>query len=244
MAAGLNYAVQAFEGLKAFRAPGDSAITIFRPDRNCARLQHSAAFICAPPVPTDLFLDGVKAAVALNAEFVPPHETGAAMYIRPQLYASSPQLGLDPSQEYTFAVYVMPTGTYHGAHAVKALVLEDFDRAAPKGTGSAKVGGNYAPVMRWSAKARGEGYNITLHLDAVTHTEVDEFSTSAFIGVKEDAEGKITIVGPNPKTVIRSVTGDSIFDLAREFGWTVERRPVCIPSPIWSIGMTGDNGES
>jgi len=62
------------------------------------------------------------------------------MYIRPLLFGSSAQLGLSPPEEYLFVVYVMPTGVYHGVHAVDALILEDFDRSAPEGTGHAKIG--------------------------------------------------------------------------------------------------------
>src|SRR5262249_42906115 len=93
MAPGLNYGVQSYEGLKAFRN-ADGEITIFRPDQNAKRMIHSAAFISVPPVPEDHFLKCVHLAVAANAEFVPPHETGAAMYIRPLLFGSSAQLGL------------------------------------------------------------------------------------------------------------------------------------------------------
>jgi branched-chain amino acid aminotransferase len=228
MAPALNYGQQAYEGLKAFRLPGDTSIAIFRPDRNAARLQYSADFISVPPVPTDLFVDAVKAAVALNAEFVPPHATGAAMYVRPQVYGSSAQLGLSPPEEYTFCVFVLPTGVYHGTHPVKALILDDFDRAAPNGTGSAKVGGNYAPVLRWSERARTEGYGITLHLDSKRHEEVDEFSTSGFIGaLVEGAE--VTLVVPDSKAVIDSVTSDSVQQIARSFGWKVEKRSVSGP---------------
>ncbi|KAL8336829.1 hypothetical protein RB601_008359 [Gaeumannomyces tritici] len=226
MAPALNYGQQAYEGLKAFRAPGDQAIQIFRPDRNAVRMQHSAEFISIPPVPTSLFLDAVKAAVSLNAEFVPPHDTGAAMYIRPQIYGSSAQLGLSAPEEYTFAVYVLPTGVYHGTHPVKALILDEFDRAAPNGTGSAKVGGNYAPVLRWSDKARAEGYGITLHLDSATREEVDEFSTSGFIGALEDGQGGVTLVVPDSKNVIDSVTSESVQQIGRSFGWKVEKRQV------------------
>ncbi|KAF4445909.1 hypothetical protein F53441_10380 [Fusarium austroafricanum] len=225
MAPALNYGQQAYEGLKAFRTPNDEAITIFRPDRNAKRLQNSAEVVSMPLVPEPLFLDAVRAAVALNAEYVPPHETGAALYIRPQLYGSSAQLGLSPPDEYIFAVFVIPTGVYHGAHPVKALILEEFDRAAPHGTGNAKVGGNYAPVMRWSDKARDEGYGITLHLDSVHHEEIDEFSTSGFIGVKSNG-GQVTLAVPDSKNVIESVTSDSIQELARSYGWTVEKRPI------------------
>ncbi|KAK4132766.1 branched-chain amino acid aminotransferase II [Trichocladium antarcticum] len=225
MAPALNYGQQAYEGLKAFRLPGDAALTVFRPDRNAARMQYSAEFISVPPVPVDLFIDAVKAAVALNAEYVPPHETGAAMYVRPQIYGSSAQLGLTPPEEYTFCVFVVPTGVYHGTHPVKALILDDFDRAAPNGTGSAKVGGNYAPVLRWSERARNEGYGITLHLDSRRHEEVDEFSTSGFIGALVEGE-QVTLVVPDSVAVIDSVTSDSVQQIGKSFGWKVEKRSI------------------
>jgi branched-chain amino acid aminotransferase len=225
MAPALNYGQQAYEGLKAFRTPGDGSIQIFRPDRNAVRLQHSADVVSMPRVPTEIFLDACKAAVALNAEYVPPHETGAAMYIRPQLYGSCAQLGLNPPEEYNFCVFVIPTGVYHGTHPVKALILEEFDRAAPNGTGNAKVGGNYAPVLRWSDKARSRGYDITLHLDSGRHEDIDEFSTSGFIGALVDGED-VTLVVPDSKCVIDSVTSESIQEIAKSYGWKVEKRVV------------------
>ena len=229
MAPGLNYGQQCYEGLKAFRSPDDKTINIFRCQQNAERMQHSASFISIPEPPVELFRQCVHLAVSLNAEFVPPHATGAAMYIRPLLFGSSAQLGLSPPEEYTFLVFVLPTGVYHGTHPVAALVLEDFDRAAPEGTGSAKVGGNYAPVLRWSEKARDDGFGITLHLDSKTRTEIDEFSTSGFIGVRGDAGGdgkEVSIVVPDSKNVIKSVTSDSICQIAKSFGWKVEQRSV------------------
>ncbi|EDN06772.1 branched-chain amino acid aminotransferase [Histoplasma capsulatum] len=235
MAPGLNYGQQAYEGMKAFRhAPSSTSpsapgrITIFRPQKNAVRMQRSAEFISIPPVPKEHFLECVRLAVAANAEFVPPHSTGAAMYIRPLIFGSSAQLGLNPPDEYTFAVFVMPTGVYHGVHAVDALILEDFDRSAPDGTGSAKVGGNYAPVLRHSDRARSEGYGITLHLDSKTRTEIDEFSTSAFVGVRKDKDtGAVTLVVPDSKNVIDSVTASSVCEIgSKMFGYKVERRRV------------------
>ncbi|TLD11455.1 hypothetical protein PspLS_11923 [Pyricularia sp. CBS 133598] len=223
---GLNYGQQAYEGLKAFRGPGNQTIHLFRPDRNAKRLQHSAEYVSIPPVPESLFLQAVKAAVACNAEYVPPHESGASMYIRPLVFGSGAHLGLSPPDEYTFAVYVIPAGVYHGVEPTKALVLDEFDRAAPKGTGSAKVGGNYAPVSRWGSKAYVEGYGVNLHLDSLTHTEIDEFSTSGFVGAIEDTRGNVTIVVPDSITVIDSVTSQSVQDIARSFGWKVEKRPI------------------
>ncbi|KAH0534190.1 hypothetical protein FGG08_007216 [Glutinoglossum americanum] len=225
LAPGLNYGQQAYEGLKAFRDPSGQ-IQIFRPSQNAARMAHSASFISIPPVPTPHFLRCVHLAVSLNAAYVPPHKTSAALYIRPLIFGSSAQLGLNPPEEYTFCVYVIPTGVYHGTHPVDALILESFDRAAPEGTGSAKVGGNYAPVLRWSEKARKEGYGITLHLDSKTRSVIDEFSTSGFIGIKQDSAGNYTVVVPDCKSAIKSVTSDSCVQLAKSFGWPVEVRPI------------------
>ena len=55
--------------------------------------------------------------------------------------------------------------------------------AAPKGTGSAKLGGNYAPTFGPMLKKMAEGYTLTMHLDAKNRTHVDEFSTSNFVAL-------------------------------------------------------------
>ncbi|GKZ37546.1 hypothetical protein AbraIFM66950_009131 [Aspergillus brasiliensis] len=243
----LNYGQQAYEGLKAFRhattKDNTSKITIFRPARNAARLAHSSSILSIPPIPESLFLDAVNLAVAANAEYVPPNSTTtggtsgsspggtSALYIRPLVFGSSPQISLTPPETFTFAIFVTPTGLYHGISAVDALILEDYDRTAPKGTGSAKAGGNYAPVQRHSMAAYKEGYGITLHLDSKTRSEVDEFSTSAFIGVKYDnhnhGNGKVTLVQPDSVNVIDSVTAASVLEIGEKMlGYTVEKRTV------------------
>lgn len=241
MAPGLNYGMQCYEGLKAYRGPGDDTIGIFRPHQNAERMQHSASYVSMPEVPVELFKQSVHLAVSLNAAYVPPHRTGASMYIRPLLFGSCAQLGLDPPEEYTFVVYVMPTGVYHGVHPVAALILEDFDRAAPEGTGSAKVGGNYAPVLRHSGKAKKEGFGITLHLDSKTRTEVDEFSTSGFIGIYGTPKEGCTIVVPDSKNVIKSVTSDTICQIGKSWGWKVECRPVNSSVAAYKASLTSRN---
>ncbi|KAF3916770.1 hypothetical protein ABW20_dc0107966 [Dactylellina cionopaga] len=240
LAPGMNYGQQCYEGLKAFRQQ-DGQIRIFRPDQNAERMRHSASFICLPEPPVELFLKCCHMAVANNAAYVPPFGTGAGMYIRPLLFATGEQLGLNPpTDKYTLFVYVIPTGVYHGTHPIDGLILDDFDRAAPQGTGSAKVGGNYAPVFKHADKAKNLGYGITLHLDAkisflnismpvIYRTYIEEFSTSGFIGLihaDEKAGQKAKVVVPESNSVINSVTVNSCVDIAKSFGWEVEHRPV------------------
>jgi branched-chain amino acid aminotransferase len=198
---------------------------MFRPEKHAARLQHSASFVAMPAPPIDHFMKSVNLAVAINADFVPPTDKDALLYIRPVLFASGPQIVLAPPAEFTFCVYVQPGISYHGISPVDAVILEDFDRAAPRGTGSAKVGGNYAPTIPWMGKARAQGYPITLHLDSKTNTEIEEFSTSAFLGVKRDGND-YTLTAPDSKNVVQSVTSGACMEIAKQLGWKTEQRSV------------------
>ncbi|GAA6064784.1 hypothetical protein JCM10212_004806 [Sporobolomyces blumeae] len=233
----LNYGSSCFEGLKAFRHP-DSQCRVFRPQENAARMQHSGAILCIPEVPESMFLEGVSLAVGRNLHLVPEHKAFGAngsMYVRPLLFASGAQLALAPPTEFTFLVYVTPTGSLYGtaggkAPAVDALVLHLFDRAAPMGTGSAKLAGNYAPVLKHQGQAKKDGYAITLHLDSKTRSYVDEFSTSNFLAIKKGSgtagADKPTLVVPTSPSILKSVTTKSIVGIAESFGWNVERRAV------------------
>lgn len=220
-----NYGQQAYEGLKAYRSAKND-ILLFRPSFHARRLANSSATVSIPPIPEPLFEQCVRTAVANNAEFVPPHSSGGTLYIRPVVFGSSPHFGLTPPPEYLFCIYVQPFGTYHGIAPLDALILEEYDRAAPRGTGNAKVGGNYAPVIRWTEKARKEGFPVTLHLDSQTRTEIEEFSTSGFVGVKKDKDGKVLLVLPDSKNIIDSVTSNSVVHIAKSLGWEVQIRSI------------------
>jgi branched-chain amino acid aminotransferase len=152
-------------------------------------------------------------------------------------------IGLMPPSEFTFCVFVKPVSAYHGTQAQDALVLLNFDRAAPRGQGHAKVGGNYAPVIKWSEKAKADGFGMTLHLDSKTRTEIDEFSTSGFLGIKVSNDGSVKVVAPDSPCIIRSITSDCCLQLAKHYGWTIEKRPVrCIPfHPLYKqLKLFGD----
>jgi branched-chain amino acid aminotransferase len=185
----------------------------------------SAEHVSIPSIPEDHFMKCVKLAVSRNGEWVAPHGSEALLYIRPLVFGSSGHLSLTAPTEYTFAVFAQPGNTYHGVQPLPACVIEDFDRAAPRGTGGAKVGGNYAPVIRHTDKARAQGFHVTLHLDAQTRTCIEEFSTSGFIGIKKLGE-QVVVVVPDSKNIVQSITSDSCLALAQSFGWHVEKREI------------------
>ena len=217
--------------------PGNpGSIALFRPNRNGIRLQHSSGVVNMPSVPVEMFLRACHAAVAFNADYVPPCDSDWSLYCRPLIFASAPMFPPGLPDECIFCVYVFPTpsGAQDGAQAVKALILDDFDRAAPKGMGHAKAGGNYAGVLRWSGQAQTAGYGITMHLDSARHEVVDEFSLCGFVGVKYSSHGVkagndndyVILVVPNSPSAVDSLTSDSIQHIARNWGWKVEKRSV------------------
>jgi branched-chain amino acid aminotransferase len=228
-AACLHYGQAAFEGLKAFRCK-DGKARIFRPQANGERMFNTARRTCMAQVPVEMFVDAVKRVVKANEDYLPPFGTGGSMYIRPLLIGSAPQIGVAPSEEYTFIVMVMPVGPYYkgGLKPVRAIILDDYDRAAPQGMGDVKVAGNYAASLFAHEAAKHAGYPVELYLDAKTHTLVEEFATSNFIGIKPDG----TYVTPDSRSVLPSVTNNTLKQIAADLGMKVEVRPV----PFEEIG--------
>ena len=136
----LHYGQEAFEGLKAYRCP-DGKVRVFRMDENAARLQSTCRGILMPEVPTELFEEMVKKVVRLNQEWIPTYESGATLYIRPLLIGTSAQVGVHPSKEYCFLIFVTPVGPYFkgGFSSNPYVIIREYDRSAPFGTGIYKV---------------------------------------------------------------------------------------------------------
>lgn len=220
----IHYGQQAFEGLKAFET-ADGRIVTFRPGENAKRMQKSSERILIPPVPVELFIEGLHKVIAANARFVPPYGTGASLYIRPNVIGIGSQVGLGPAREYLFYIFVSPVGPYYkgGFKPVKALVVEEFDRAAPKGVGSYKVGGNYAAGLMGSEYGKKKGYPIALYLDPKEKKYIDEFSTSNFIAISDNK-----YITPKSETILPSITNDSLSIVANDIGLISEKRPIFI----------------
>lgn len=178
-------------------------------------------------MPTELFLEAVNEAVRDNIEYVPPYGSGGALYIRPLLFGSGPRIGLQPADEYTFLVMVIPVGDYYKgglSSPVDGAVIEDFDRAAPRGVGNVKVAGNYAADLLPNMLSKKKGFPIGLYLDAATQSLVEEFSTSNFVGIDNGAKKFVT---PQSPSVLPSITNKSLMRIAEdELGLAVEARDV------------------
>lgn len=101
--------------------------------------------------------------------------------------------------------------------------MRDYDRAAPHGTGTIKVGGNYAASMVAGNKAQKDGYAAVLYLDPKEKKFIDECGPANFFGIKGNS-----YITPASHSILPSITNKSLIQLAQDMGLTVERRPVPI----------------
>jgi branched-chain-amino-acid transaminase len=208
----LQYCQQVFEGLKAYRWK-DGSIVCFRPDLNAERMFQSAAFLEMPSFPVDRFLSALDEVVKANADSVPPYGTGASLYIRPYLFASGIVIGVQPAEEYQFRIFTTPVGPYFKGGATPiALMVSDFDRAAPHGTGAIKAGLNYAMSLHSHEIAKNKGFAENIYLDAAKREFVEETGGANILFVDKDGQ----LVVPKSDSILPSITRKSLTYVAKE----------------------------
>ena len=232
----LHYAIECFEGLKAFRGK-DGKIRLFRPEENAKRLIRSAKYLGIEAPSVDMFVDMCNRAVLENIDDLPPYEvSGASLYLRPTLIGTNPQLGVQSSKESTFIMLCSPVGAYVGGalDAVDVVIARNYDRAAPNGSGAFKVGGNYACSLYSLNVAHELGFKAVLYLDPATKTYIDEFNSSNFFAIKGN-----TYITPKSDSILPSITNMSLETVAAHLGMDVERRPV----PVEELSTFDEVGE-
>jgi branched-chain amino acid aminotransferase len=145
-------------------------VRVFNSKSNAARLQRGAQRLAMPVVPPELFEEAVDRTIRDNVDYIPPYGYGGAMYLRPFLFGHGEKLGLGAAPHYSFCIIASPVGAYYkgGLQPIDALVIQEFDRAAPRGVGGIKCAGNYAPDVLPSIMAKERGFPVCLYLDAAT----------------------------------------------------------------------------
>lgn len=211
--AALHYGQQCFEGLKAYRTK-DGSVQLFRPDQNAQRMQRSCERVLMPQVPEDMFIDACQQVVKANLDYVPPYGTGATLYLRPFVIGVGDSIGVKPAPEFIFSIFCLPVGPYFkGGMAPVNFMVSDYDRAAPYGTGAAKVGGNYAGSMMPHAEAVNKGFADCIYLDPLTHTKIEEVGAANFFGITKENE----FVTPKSPSILPSITKYSLLYLAENY---------------------------
>jgi branched-chain amino acid aminotransferase len=207
----LHYGQQCFEGLKAYRCK-DGSINLFRPEQNAFRMQRSCTRVMMPHVPTEAFIEACKQVVRANEHFIPPYGSGGSLYLRPFVIGIGDNVGVRPAPEYIFSIFCVPVGAYFKTGMKPSnFMISSYDRAAPQGTGAAKVGGNYAASLMPGIEAKKNHFSDCIYLDPQTHSKIEEVGTANFFAITHDNK----FVTPKSPSVLPGITRLSLIELAQ-----------------------------
>eukprot|EP01017_Pseudomicrothorax_dubius_P003730 TRINITY_DN1059_c0_g1_i7.p1 TRINITY_DN1059_c0_g1~~TRINITY_DN1059_c0_g1_i7.p1 ORF type:complete len:299 (-),score=35.37 TRINITY_DN1059_c0_g1_i7:399-1295(-) len=204
----LHYAIQCFEGFKAYKSD-KGKIILFRPEMNMKRMKSSCKRISLPDFDGKEFLECIKKLVLLDQDWIPTQD-GFSLYIRPTGISHNRELGVRaPDRSLLFCV-MSPVGPYYttGFKPIKLYCSEDHIRAFPKGVGEYKLGSNYGPTIYSSKLAEAKGYNQVLWLVQGKVSEVG--ASNILIFWKNDQGEDELITPPLDGTILPGVTRDSI----------------------------------
>jgi branched-chain amino acid aminotransferase len=236
-----HYGQALFEGFKAYHTKAGDVST-FLMAKSLKRMEHGTKRFMMPAPSAAMYKHAVEEVVRQNVGFVPPYGSGGALYVRPFIFGSGPKLGLGPSPEYHFCVFCNPVGSYYKAgkmQALDCLVNDEYDRAAPLGSGDCKAAGNYAADLESMVAAKKKGFAISLYLDSKERKYVEEFNTSNFVAITKD--GKY-LTPDAPRSVLWSTTNSALRQIARDMGMTVEVRPIDFEAEVDNFQEVGAVG--
>jgi branched-chain amino acid aminotransferase len=234
----LHYAQEIFEGLKAYRHE-DGSIWGFRPDANARRMQRSATRLALPHLSVEDFIESIRQLIAVDGAWV-PSAPETSLYMRPFMIATEAFLGVRAAHQVGYYLIASPAGAYFsgGVAPVSIWLSTNYSRAGKGGTGSAKTGGNYASSLLPQAEAYEHGCAQVMFLDSVEGKYLEELGGMNIVLVYKDG----TLVTPASESILQGITRDSIFQLARDRGHTVEERRVSLDE--WRAGVaSGDIAE-
>ena len=217
----LHYGQAIFEGMKAYKNSA-GAISLFRPLDNHKRINISAERMCMPIIPQELFMEGLRQLVNLDADWVPDLD-GTSLYIRPFLIGTDEFIGVKPSDTYRFYIITSPGGVYYNK-PVKVLVETNFIRAVEGGVGFVKASGNYGRSLFPTKLAQQRGYDQIIWTDARNHRYLEESGTMNLMFVIDD----VLITAPLSDTILAGITRDSVLTLARDWKMKVQERKISI----------------
>lgn len=216
----LHYAIELFEGLKAYRGV-DGKIRLFRPDLNMDRMNSSAMRTGLPTFLGDELIKCCCRLISIDQEWV-PHSTASSLYIRPTLIGIDPTLGVASSESALLYVILSPVGSYFKKTGdkvgVSLLADPQYTRAWPGGCGSYKVGSNYGPTIHVQREAVRRGLQQVLWLYGEDNEVTEAGTMNVFMFyINEDGEKELVTPPLTSGLILPGVTRYSILALAREW---------------------------
>lgn len=221
----LHYGQSIFEGMKASKNQ-DGVPCLMRPEMHARRMNASARRMSMPELPEDLFVEGLKELIAIDAAWIPT-VPGASLYIRPLMFATDEHVGVAVSSNYTFMIMTCPVGPYY-TKPVRVLVEEHFVRAAVGGVGEAKTAGNYAASLLPANLAKQKGYDQVVWMDAKEFKYIQEAGTMNFVFVIDG----VVVTPASDGAILKGITLDTFLHILEAKNIPFEQRPITIDEVV------------
>jgi branched-chain amino acid aminotransferase len=227
-----HYGQGIFEGMKAYKGENGD-VFLFRPEKNYERINKSAVRLDMPEIPKEIFMEGLKALVDLDRQWVPSTH-GMSLYLRPVMFATEEAITARSSNEYLFVILTAVAPNYYNK-PLSVKIADRYSRAANGGVGFAKAAGNYAGSFYPTHLAREEGYDQVVWTDDATHTFIEEAGTmNVMVRI-----GDKLLTAPTSERILDGVTRDSMLQLAEKLGLDVEVRKITVQE-VYDAHKSGD----
>lgn len=229
-----QYGYGCFEGVKAFPQP-NGEICFFRLDQNAQRMYNSCKGLLIPAFPAQQLIDVTHTLVSKNHTlgYTPAFQprwveekylNGEAVYIRPFTYSEA-GIGLQITCQPSVVIVATTVGSYLDTSKPLTAVTTERIRATPGGTGWIKCASNYTIPILARYEVQQQGYAEPIFLDSTKREFVEECaSCNIFFRLKS---GVLVTPGLN-SCILPGITRISVIELARDYGVTVEERPISI----------------
>ncbi|KAJ8973724.1 hypothetical protein NQ317_012861 [Molorchus minor] len=228
----LHYAIELFEGLKAYRGV-DEKIRIFRPELNMRRMNKSAVTAGLPTFDGHELIKCLNRLVQVDQEWV-PHGEGSSLYLRPSLIGIDGTLGVVQSDSALLYTILCPVGNYFKNNSSISLLADPaFIRSWPGGCGDQKMGSNYGPTIRVQRIANGKGRHQVLWLYGPDHQLTEAGTMNIFLFHIDENGEKVLATPPLNGLILPGIIRQSIIEMCAEWKeFRVEERVITMNDVI------------
>ncbi|KAJ8918143.1 hypothetical protein NQ315_011600, partial [Exocentrus adspersus] len=229
----LHYAIELFEGLKAYRGVDDK-VRIFRPELNMMRMNKSAYNAGLPTFDGYELIKCINRLIQIDQEWV-PHGEGSSLYIRPTLIGIDGTLGVAQSDSALLYTILCPVGEYFQGsnNSISLLADPTYTRSWPGGCGDQKMGSNYGPTFRVQRLAHSRGRNQVLWLYGPDHQLTEVGTMNIFVFYINDHGEKVLVTPPLNGLILPGIVRQSIIELCEQWKeFRVEQRDITMKDVI------------
>lgn len=220
----LHYGQEIFEGLKA-HYHNTGKISIFRPNENWHRFNHSAQRLAMPTVPRSIFIDGMIELIKIDQQWV-PKKPGSSLYIRPFMFSTDSVLRVSASTRFTFIIILSPSGDYFSnPQPLNIIANPEYSRAVKGGVGSCKNAGNYAATLYPNQLIQQKGFQQILWLNPIDNNTIQEVG---MMNIFFYIDGELVTPSKKEETILDGVTRKSVLTLAQSLQITCAERDITI----------------